>query len=259
MHPAFPSLWCHVKIKLYFRLCRVFFHLLTGLSACAFVFPWASHRLRDRVTQSWSRRLVRICGVTVIPSTGVPALAHAMVVANHVSWLDIFVINALYPCRFVAKSEIREWPVLGWLADKAGTVFLARGNRRDLRQIFKGLVLKLEQGERVAFFPEGTTAQQGSLMPFHANLFEAAVDAKVMVQPYAVCYVDEAHRLHPSIEFIGDMTFAQSLVAILSGPPVFARLVCSTPIDAAGAHRRDVCAAAHAAVGAALSQEIVGR
>jgi 1-acyl-sn-glycerol-3-phosphate acyltransferase len=244
-----------LKIKLYFRLCRVFFHLLTGLSACAFVFPWASHALRDRIVQRWSRRLVGICGVTVAPSTGAPALAHAMVVANHVSWLDIFVINALYPCRFVAKSEIREWPVLGWLADKAGTVFLARGNRRDLRQIFKGLVLKLEQGERVAFFPEGTTASQGSLLPFHANLFEAAVDAAVMVQPYAVSYVDAAGALHPSIEFIGEMTFAESMVAILSGPAVSARLVCMAPIDAAGAHRRDVCAAAHAAVGAALGHK----
>lgn len=243
-----------MKIKLYFRLCRVFFHLLTGLSACAFVFPWASHALRDRIVQGWSRRLVGICGVTVAPSGGAPALAHAMVVANHVSWLDIFVINALYPCRFVAKSEIREWPVLGWLADKAGTVFLARGNRRDLRQIFKGLVHKLEQGERVAFFPEGTTAAQGSLLPFHANLFEAAVDAGVMVQPYAVSYVDASGALHPSIEFIGEMSFAESMVTILSGPAVTARLVCMAPIDAAGAHRRDVCAAAHAAVGAGLGQ-----
>lgn len=244
-----------MKIKLYFRLCRVFFHLLTGLSACAFVFPWASHALRDRIVQGWSRRLVGICGVTVAPSTGVPALAHAMVVANHVSWLDIFVINSLYPCRFVAKSEIREWPVLGWLADKAGTVFLARGNRRDLRQIFKGLVHKLEQGERVAFFPEGTTASQGNLLPFHANLFEAAVDAGVMVQPYAVSYVDASGALHPSIEFIGEMSFAESMVAILSGPAVNARVVCMAPIDAAGAHRRDVCAAAHAAVGAALGHK----
>lgn len=244
-----------MKIKLYFRLCRVFFHLLTGLSACAFVFPWASHALRDRIVQGWSRRLVGICGVSVAPSTGVAALAHAMVVANHVSWLDIFVINALYPCRFVAKSEIRAWPVLGWLADKAGTVFLARGNRRDLRQIFKGLVHKLEQGERVAFFPEGTTASQGNLLPFHANLFEAAVDAGVMVQPYAVSYVDASGALHPSIEFIGEMSFAESMVAILSGPAVNARVVCIAPIDAAGAHRRDVCAAAHAAVGAALGHK----
>lgn len=255
MLPAFPFVWGHLKIKLYFRLCRVFFHLLTGLSACAFVFPWASHRLRDRIVQAWSRRLVGICGVTVAPSTGAPALEHAMVVANHVSWLDIFVINALYPCRFVAKSEIREWPVLGWLADKAGTVFLARGNRRDLRQIFKGLVVSLQKGERVAFFPEGTTASQGNLLPFHANLFEAAVDAGVMVQPYAVSYVDAGGALHPSIEFIGEMTFAQSMVAILSGPAVSARLVCMAPIDAAGAHRRDVCAAAHAAVGEALGHK----
>ena len=94
-----------------------------------------------------------------------------MIVANHVSWLDIFVINALDPCRFVAKAEIRSWPVMGWLAAGAGTVFIARGNRRELRHIFKGIVSVLAQGQRVAFFPEGTTSRQGEVLPFHANLF----------------------------------------------------------------------------------------
>ncbi len=241
-----------MKLKLAFRLARVFFHLFAGLATCATVFPWMGAARRDWFTRRWSRQLLGICGVRVQQCAGAPAIAKAMIVANHVSWLDIFVINALHPCRFVAKAEIRSWPVLGWLADMAGTVFISRGNRRDLRHIFKGLVTSLEQGERIAFFPEGTTAAQGGLLTFHPNLFEAAVDAKALVQPYALRYIDASGTLHPNIEFIGDMTFAQSMVAILSGAPVRAQLTCLAPIDAAGAHRRELALAAHAAIGAAL-------
>lgn len=241
-----------MKIKLSFRLARVFLHLSAGLATCALVFPWLGSKRRNALVERWSRKLLGICGVEVEQSAGAEALEHAMIVANHVSWLDIFVINALHPCRFVAKSEIRAWPILGWLAAKAGTVFIARGNRRDLRHIFKGLVDSLEQGERVAFFPEGTTAPQGNLLPFHANLFEAAVDAAVMVQPYAVRYVDAHGALHHSVDFIGDMTFAESMVVILSGPPIRAQLACLAPIPAAGAHRRELSAAAHGAIAAAL-------
>ena len=241
-----------MKIKLAWRLSRVFLHVFSGLAICAVVFPWASLRRRNVWVRRWSRRLLGICGVSVELGRGKAALAHAMVVANHVSWLDIFVINALYPCRFVAKSEIRDWPILGWLAERGGTVFIARGNRRELRHIFKSLVLSLEQGERVAFFPEGTTATQGGLLPFHANLFEAAVDAKVLVQPYALRYVDGAGALHHAVDFIGEMTFAESMIAILSGPPVRAQLMCLEEMNADGAHRRDLAAATHAAIGAAL-------
>jgi 1-acyl-sn-glycerol-3-phosphate acyltransferase len=179
-------------------------------------------------------------------------LKQGMIVANHVSWLDIFVINALYPCRFVAKSEIRSWPLAGWLVEKAGTVFIERGNRRELRHVFKGLVTALHSGQRVAFFPEGTTSSQGSLLPFHANLFEAAIDAGAPVQPYALSYLDAAGGWHAAVDYTGDTTFVDSIFRILGGEPVHARLQCLAPIDAAGAHRRQLAQAAHDAIGAAL-------
>jgi 1-acyl-sn-glycerol-3-phosphate acyltransferase len=241
-----------LNIKLAVRLLRVFLHLFSGLAICALVFPWAGAARRDDWIRNWSRRLLGICGVS-LEQRG-EALAHALVVANHVSWLDIFVINSLHPCRFVAKSEIRAWPVLGWLVAQAGTVFIARGSRRDLRHAFKGLVSSLEQGERVAFFPEGTTAAQGCLMPFHANLFEAAIDAGVMVQPYALEYLDADNTLHPTVDFTGDISFAASMIEILSGRAVRARLVCLPPLDARGAHRRELAASAEQAVAAALAR-----
>lgn len=241
-----------MNIKLSVRLLRVFLHLCYGLAVCALLFPWIAGERRQARIRAYSRKLLRICGVS-LEEQG-EALAHALVVSNHVSWLDIFVINSLHPCRFVAKSEIRDWPVLGWLVAQAGTVFIARGSRRDLRHTFKGIVTNLELGERVAFFPEGTTASQGSLLPFHANLFEAAIDAKVMVQPYALEYLDADGGWHPSVEYIGDMSFAGSMVAILSGSAVRARLACLPALDARGAHRRELAAAARETVAQALAR-----
>jgi 1-acyl-sn-glycerol-3-phosphate acyltransferase len=241
-----------MKLLLVLRLARVLFHIVRGVLTCAFLFPFLGTARRNDYVARWSRQLLGICRVEVELAPGVPALEHAMIVANHVSWLDIFVINSLLPSRFVAKSEIRSWPVLGWLVAQAGTVFIARGNRRDLRHIFKGLVHSLQAGERVAFFPEGTTAAQGSLLPFHANLFEAAIDARVKVQPYALVYVDAKGVPHPAADYIGDMTFAQSLIDILSAPPMCARLTCLAPLEGAGSHRRELAEAAHAAIGKAL-------
>ena len=242
-----------MNIKLAWRLARVLLHLLTGLATCALVFPWLGLAARNRRIQRWSRELLGICGITVELAPGVAALEHAMIVANHVSWLDIFAINAVLPARFVAKAEIRAWPVLGWLAAQAGTVFIARGNRRDLRHIFKGLVASLQAGERVAFFPEGTTAAQGTLLPFHPNLFEAAIDARAPVQPYALRYLDAHGALHPNVDFIGDMSFAESMLKILGGGPVRARLICLEPIAAGGAHRRELAAQAELAIRQALA------
>ncbi len=260
MHASRPDpsfLGIHLKILLAYKLARVLIHLLIGMASCSLLFPWLGLAGRNRYIRRWSRQLLGICGVIVEQiETVAIALPHALVVANHVSWLDIFVINALHPCRFVAKQEIRAWPMMGWLAERVGTIFIARDNRHGLRQLFKGLVGSLHAGERIAFFPEGTTAEQGVLLPFHPNLFEAAIDAQVPVQAFALRYLDSAGQPHPAVVYIGDMSFARSIVAILSGRQISAQLICLPPIDSAGAHRRDLAAAARAAVALALGQTV---
>jgi len=234
------------------RLARVFLHLFEGLATCALVFPVVGAGRRDVLVARWSRRLLGICGVSV-SSEGVPA-AHALLAANHLSWLDIFAINAAAPSHFVAKAEIRAWPVLGWLVAQAGTVFLARGSRRDLRATYQGIVDQLKQGERVAFFPEGTTAAPGQLLPFHANLFEAAIDAAVPVQPLALAYLDARGRHHPAVDFSGEISFARSMLTILAGPPVHAKLRWLAPVDSSLGNRRAVSAATSAVIAAALDE-----
>lgn len=243
-----------------FRLLRVLLHLCQGLAICALVFPFIQEEGRRRHIKRWSIKLLALCRVDVqiLHDHDAQAAPRALIVANHVSWLDIFVINTLHPCRFVAKSDIRDWPLIGWLCEKTGTIFISRGKLRDVRRIYQGLVTSLHAGEHVAFFPEGTTAAQGTILPFHANLFEAAIEAEVSVQPYAVRYVDKQGKLHPSSNFIGDMTFVQSMLTILKSGQMTAQLILLPAIATNEAsHRRELADAARNAIALALGDRLL--
>ena len=237
-----------------FGLARLAVHLIVGLLKVALLFPFLGTEGRDRRVQRWSRQLVTICGVTMRFDEALQphAASPALIICNHISWLDIFVINTLHPCRFVAKSDIRSWPLIGWLCEHTGTIFIARGKARDVRRIYEGLVKSIHDGERVAFFPEGTTAPQGTVLPFHANLFEAAIEAEVPVQPYAIRYVDADGSLHSSADFIGEMTFVESVIAIMKSGGMTAELVRLPAIGTEGAHRRELATAARDAIAVAL-------
>jgi 1-acyl-sn-glycerol-3-phosphate acyltransferase len=238
-----------------YRLLRVCLHLFAGLLTSALVFPLVNASGREALIHRWSKKLVAICGVKmeITRAAGAQTASRALIVANHVSWLDIFVINSLHSCRFVAKSDIRDWPLIGWLCEKAGTVFISRGKVRDVRRIYEGLVASLHAGEHVAFFPEGTTAAQGTLLPFHANLFEAAIEAGASIQPYALRYVDAQGNQHAAVDFVGDMTFVQSMLAILNSPGITAQLVTLPVIPINGTpHRRELAQAARESIANAL-------
>lgn len=233
---------------------RVMLHLVAGLTTAAVVFPWVSATTRDRRIQRWSTGLLAILRIRVDVQAQESAVTEGgeLIVANHVSWLDIFVINSLQPCRFVAKADIRSWPALGWLCEKSGTIFIARGKQREVRRVYEGLVVSLQKGERIAFFPEGTTAAQGTLLPFHPNLFEAAIEANVPVQPYALRYVDAAGNLHGAADFIGDMTFVDSMLLIMRSGRMTAQLMPLPLIASTGTHRRDLALAARQSIAAGL-------
>jgi 1-acyl-sn-glycerol-3-phosphate acyltransferase len=221
---------------------RVMLHLLQGLLIAAVVFPWIDSASRDRHIKRWAAALLAILHIKVELQVhaGAEPVQRALIVANHVSWLDIFVINSQNPCRFVAKADIRSWPALGWLCAQGGTIFIARGKQREVRRVYEGLVTSIEAGERIAFFPEGTTAAQGAVLPFHPNLFEAAIEARVRVQPYAIRYIDEQGELHRAADFIGDMTFVDSMLLIMKTRKMTAQLIMLPSIETAGAHRREL-------------------
>ena len=237
---------------IWLRKTALVLHLLRGLVTCAVLFPWLGVESRQWHIRRWSRRLLRICGVTLEVQGLQPgqAMPHgAMVVSNHISWLDIYVINSWHPVRFVAKSEIRDWPVIGWLCGQTGTIFIERARKRDAHRVLHAITDVMLQGDLVCVFPEGTTTDGSSVLPFHANLMQAPISGGLPVQPVGLAYLDAATgqpALAPA--YIGDLTLLQCLDAILRAPPITARLCFAPALTATSASRRDLAEAARAVV-----------
>jgi len=177
----------------------------------------------------------------------------ALVVANHVSWLDVYVLNAGAPARFVAKSETRHWPVVGGIAERFGSIFIVRGSVRDAARVARAVATALRSGDRVVVFPEATTTDGSELRRFHHAMFQAAIDAGVPVQPIALRYLDAHGRRSAAAAFIDDMSFGTSLARVLAEPRVRAELVFGQPISVAGRTRRELARLAHAFVADALA------
>ena len=245
---------------------RIAIHLLFGAALLAIVFPFASPRTRERVIRSWSRKLLAICGVLprVSGVASLEALRSArfprtMLVMNHISWIDIAVVDSLRPARFVAKSEVRAWPLIGYLCDRTGTIFIERGRRHAVHQANRVVAEVLRSGGLVAVFPEGTTTDGAVLLPFHANLIQAAVDAGVPVRPAALRYfkLDDhgKERFTDAAAYIGETSMVESLRMILRSRPLIADLRLLEPIDTAGLTRHQVANRARRAIAGELGIE----
>lgn len=237
---------------IWLRKLRLGFHLLRGIVVCATVFPWASAHMRERLIRNWSRKLLAICGIELEVQGLAPGASPprgAMLVSNHISWLDIYVIHCWQPVRFVAKSEIRSWPVIGWLCDKTGTIFIERASKRDAHRVLHHIADVMRQGDLVCVFPEGTTTDGSKVLPFHANLMQAPVAAGLPVQPVSLSYLDAATgqpTLAPA--YIDDITLMECLNAILKSPPIKVRLTVGPQLLAKEASRRELAEAAREVV-----------
>jgi len=240
-------------MKLALRKTRLVMHLLHGMWTVWTRFPRASAQQRLDMNRAWSLRMLQLCGMRLVVHNDDARLDEGvLVVANHVSWIDIYVINAWRPTPFVSKAEIRKWPVVGWLAQQLDTVFVQREKRSDAKRIMHELAERLNAGQKMCVFPEGTTTDGLQLLPFHANLFQAAVSASRPVQPVCLMYEDADGRQSTAPAYIGEMSLGDSLDALLRARPLTAHVYVGAPL-APGADRRVLAAEAQAAVGAALA------
>ncbi|MBN3763243.1 lysophospholipid acyltransferase family protein [Burkholderia sp. Ac-20365] len=240
-------------MKLAFRKMRLVAHLLYGMWVVWTRFPRASAQQRLALNRAWSLRMLQLCGMRLVVHNDDARLDEgALVVANHISWIDIYVINAWRPTPFVSKAEIRKWPVVGWLAEQLGTVFIQREKRSDAKRIMHELANRLNAGELMCVFPEGTTTDGVQLLPFHANMFQAAVSASRPVQPVCMMYEDAQGRQSTAPAYIGEMSLGQSLDALLRGGPLTAHVYVGAAL-APGADRRLLAAEAEASIAAALN------
>jgi len=176
-----------------------------------------------------------------------------LLVANHVSWLDPFAINAVRPARFVAKSEVARWPVIGWLAKCAGTLFVVRSRRHHTAQVNQRVAAAMRDGAAFAVFPEGTTTDGSVVLPFHASLLQPAFESEALLMPVALRYLRDDGSLCAEVAYDGDKSVWDTLLSMVSQPRIRAQLKFLPPLPPANhSHRRELAAVAQQAITSAL-------
>ena len=192
---------------------RIVLHLLAGAWTIYRTFPKLSEAQKNERIQAWALALLAQLAINLIVR-GARQPGPVLLVSNHISWLDIVVIHATGHCRFVSKADVQRWPLVGMLATGAGTLYIERESRRDAMRVVHHMAERLQAGDVLAVFPEGTTGDGSTVLPFHANLLQAAISAQAPVQPMALHFVSgvtQAMSFDPC--YIGDDTFAAIGVA----------------------------------------------
>ncbi len=227
---------------------RLSVHVLAGLLLVLLRFPALGREERARRVTRWATRLLAILAVRVRVHGQPPASGGILIAANHVSWVDIHLLHSLLPARFISKAEVRNWPVIGRFAEAAGTVFLVREKKADAMRVNQLMAEHLREGDCLALFPEGTTSDGRSLLPFFPSLFQPAVEAQATVWPVRIRYLN--HDGSPCLEaaYFGQISLGESLLKILKLKEVRAEVAFLPPIAGAGLTRRELARAAEEAI-----------
>jgi 1-acyl-sn-glycerol-3-phosphate acyltransferase len=203
------------------------------------VLPRVSPEARRRYDVRRARRGLAVLNVEVTRRGAAPlAGGPVLIVANHVTWLDVYVLNSVVGARFVAKSEVRGWPLVGLVAARTDTFFIVRGSVRDAARVKDAIAGALARSERVVVFPEGTTTNGTRVPRFHPALLQAAIDTGTPVQPVAIRYPDAREGPNLDAAFIDDMSFLVSLGRVIRHRALAAELTFGEPILPTGLTRR---------------------
>jgi 1-acyl-sn-glycerol-3-phosphate acyltransferase len=242
------------NIRAAYRLTRTGLHLLQGAATVALVYPWISEPRRLALKRRWSRQLLTVLGVRLDISQ--PGELMGLVVANHVSFLDIYVINALAPAAFVSKDDVRTWPLIGWLCEHTDTIFLQRGNRNAAHHARHELAQHLAEGRLVALFPEGTTTTGDHVLPFHSALLQSAVDTGAPITPVVLRYEDGHGTPCSDAAYVGDTSLLECLWSIASCRNLVACTKVLEPMASNGQDRRHLAAEAHRRIAQGLARQL---
>ena len=203
-------------------------HVLLGALICMLIFPLMGPVRRMRLVGWWSARMLAVLGIRLHHSGSIGD-GPVLLVANHISWLDILAINAVQPARFVSKADVRHWPLLGWLVACGGTLFIERERKRDALRVLHQVAEALRAGEIIAVFPEGTTSEGHGVLPFHANLLQAAIAAHAPVQTLALRYSDATQRVSQAAAYVGDTPLVASIWATAMAQGLRAQVKVAPP------------------------------
>ncbi|BCL74294.1 1-acyl-sn-glycerol-3-phosphate acyltransferase [Jeongeupia sp. HS-3] len=235
------------------RLFRLALHLARGTYAVSWHLPRLNDDERVDYIHHWSKQLLKLLQIQVQVHGMSPGVypANHVLLANHISWLDIFVLNAVTVSQFVAKSEIRSWPVVGKLCCGARTLFIERDRRRDTARVNGAIFQSLLRGDCVAIFPEGTTSDGTNILPFRSSLLQAAVDAEATIQPVYLRYTNGKGRRCRAAAYVDEMSFGESLWRVLGHQGLTVELSFLAPLPAAESDRRSLTQHVHTRIQAA--------
>ena len=237
------------------RAARVTIHVAAGIATTTFVFPRARPERRRVLVRRWSQKLLRLMNVEARVHGAIDAHGgNVLVVANHVSWLDIVVLNAHRPSRFVAKAELARWPVVGRLIRSTGTLFIERARRHDTHRVNRDAADALAAGDVIGVFPEGRTTDGTTVLRFHGSLLQAIVDAGGHVLPVAIRYHDGDGALSLAPGYVGDTSFATSFWRVCGERRLAVELIASPALAARTRHRRELAHEAEDAIRTALAE-----
>jgi 1-acyl-sn-glycerol-3-phosphate acyltransferase len=237
------------------RIARISLHVLIGLTLASLVLPVANRNARTAIIQWWCRRLLRCFNITLTTSGALPGKdTHGVLfVANHISWVDIHAINSLLPVRFVAKLEVRNWPVFGYLVRKSGTIFINRTRQRDAARVVQIASNALKLRDNLCVFPEGTTTEGTQVLPFKSSLIQAAIDANTIVIPVAIRYAQPDGSLNLAAAYAGETTMVESMLAFIHMRTPTVHLHFCQPILAREMSRQALAELAHTEITQVLS------
>jgi 1-acyl-sn-glycerol-3-phosphate acyltransferase len=235
------------------RITRLVLHLVHGLFIVRLRYPGLSEDERHEVKRLWFGKTLSILSISIRKQDATRDLPErCMLVLNHISWLDMFVIGAIHPPTFIAKSEIRGWPLIGPLVTGVGTLYIERGKRAGALRARQEIAEAIERGVLIAFFPEGTTTYGRSLGRFHPALFQPALDVAATLQPVALRYVDDAGMHTDAAAYAGESSFMESIWTIASTRSIVAEMRLLEPLSAIGQTRRSLAENAETLIAAAL-------
>lgn len=242
-------------VRALLRLSRCVAHSLHGVLIVGLRFRALDAAQRQARIRWWSKKMLRLMGVA-LQTDGAPAPGGALLVANHVSWLDILAVHAVLPhARFVAKADVKSWPLIARLVDAADTLYLERERKRDALRVVQLMAQALQQGQTVVVFPEGTTSDGHALLPFHANLLQAAIATGAPVQPVALRFSDALEPVSRAVEFVGATTLVQSLWRVACGEGLCVQVSLLAPRTAAHTDRRELGEALRADIAQRLAAD----
>jgi len=227
------------------RLILLVLHVLLGLVLtlvmAGLLRRKPEHPSYQALQRWWLASVVSILGGRV-RVFGTPVAGGSFWACNHISWLDIPALGGVAPVRFLSKVEVRSWPVIGWLATAAGTLYIRRGQQGEAGKAADDITASLKQGAQVLVFPEGTTSDGEGLKPFHARLFASAIESGVPVQPVALRYLDEAGGLNARVPYVGDDSLWTNLMGLLPQKTILIEVYLLEPLAPAGLSRRELAA-----------------